>query len=186
MVVSPVHQRRRGMTGTSPAAMIRFASSKVAARPFGIFESRFEAGDPGGQVTAAWLVAQDLMAAHAHPDRATGRAPAERSSLPPRPGRAPAGARDRPPREHSGRVAPRVPGPLRPCRRLQRTHRETSTSKSRTPNAPPGDSAACSTTACDYCSTTTSSVMIKSPHGPDPHTQNGDLEPDFGGGPYEF
>ncbi|WP_395729245.1 ISL3 family transposase [Nakamurella sp.] len=35
------------------------------------------AGDPNDEVTAAWVVAQDLMAAYANPDRTAGRAAAE-------------------------------------------------------------------------------------------------------------
>ena len=36
------------------------------------------AGDPNDEVTAAWIVAQDLMAAYANPDRAAGKAAAEK------------------------------------------------------------------------------------------------------------
>ncbi len=36
------------------------------------------AGDPNDEVTAAWVVAQDLMAAYANPDRAAGKAAAEK------------------------------------------------------------------------------------------------------------
>jgi len=50
---------------------------RLTAKQRAKINAAFEAGDPGGQVTAAWLVAQDLMAAYAHPDLATGRASAE-------------------------------------------------------------------------------------------------------------
>ena len=35
--------------------------------------------DPHGEVAAAWLVAQQLLAAYAHPDRAAGRAAADKA-----------------------------------------------------------------------------------------------------------
>ncbi len=48
-----------------------------ADRAWARLEARLTDGDPNGEVTAAWSIAQDLMAAYAAGDTATGRARAE-------------------------------------------------------------------------------------------------------------
>ena len=68
------------------------------------------AGDPTGEVTAAWIVAQDLMAATSYrpPPGAPPRRDADH-----RPARLP-GPGDRPSRPHPPRLARRVCSPVRP------------------------------------------------------------------------
>jgi len=79
-----------------------------------------EAGDPNGEVAAAWLVAQQLMAAYADHDRAAGKAAADKAITTAKTCLVPEINR-------LGRTLiawrTRVPRPLRPAHRLQRADR---------------------------------------------------------------
>ena len=68
-----------------------------------------DAGDPHGKVCAAWLVAQQLMAAYADPDLAAGRAAAEEAITTAKTCPVP---EIQPSRPHAHGVAGGVPRPL--------------------------------------------------------------------------
>ena len=57
--------------------LLRRRADRLTTRQRVRLDAALDAGDPHGQVTAAWLVAQHLMAAYAAPDRTAGRAAAE-------------------------------------------------------------------------------------------------------------
>jgi hypothetical protein len=92
-------------------------SVKAAAR----LRAGLIAGDPDGEVTVAWTVAQDVMAIYAesNPDQARHRAEQLINDL-----------RDCPilelarARPHPARLADRTARPIRPSRRIKRTDRE--------------------------------------------------------------
>ena len=62
---------------SAPAGCSAAAPTGSPTRQRQRLDAALDAGDPTGQVTAAWLVAQHLMAAYATPDRTAGRAAAE-------------------------------------------------------------------------------------------------------------
>ena len=57
--------------------LLRRRADRLGDRAWQRLEARLTDGDPNGEVTAAWSIAQDLMAAYAAGDTATGRARAE-------------------------------------------------------------------------------------------------------------
>jgi len=57
--------------------LLRRRGDRLTDRQRQRLDAALDAGDPTGQVTAAWLVAQHLMAAYATPDRTAGRAAAD-------------------------------------------------------------------------------------------------------------
>jgi transposase len=57
--------------------LLRRRADRLGDRAWARFEARLTDGDPNGEVTAAWSIAQDLMAAYAAQDTATGRARVE-------------------------------------------------------------------------------------------------------------
>ena len=57
--------------------LLRRRADRLTHRQRHRLDAALDAGDPHGQVTAAWLVAQHLMAAYAAPDRTAGRDAAE-------------------------------------------------------------------------------------------------------------
>jgi len=57
--------------------LLRRRADRLGDRAWQRLEARLTDGDPNGEVTAAWSIAQDLMAAYAAQDTATGRARAE-------------------------------------------------------------------------------------------------------------
>jgi transposase len=57
--------------------LLRRRADRLGDRAWARLEARLTDGDPNGEVTAAWSIAQDLMAAYAAGDTATGRARAE-------------------------------------------------------------------------------------------------------------
>lgn len=61
--------------------LLRRRLDRLALRQLARMPAVLGAGDPTMQVTAAWLVAQQLMAAHAHPGRTVGRNLAERAII---------------------------------------------------------------------------------------------------------
>ena len=124
----------------------------------------FEAGDPGGQVTAAWLAAQNLMAGYAHPDLTTGRAAAKKVITTAKTCPVPEIARlGRTLAVWRTEFLARFDRPNVSNRPTENLHLKIKNTK----RAARG-TAACTTTDCDYCSTTDSSVMIKPPHGSEP------------------
>ena len=62
--------------------LLRRRADRLTPRQRTRITAALEAGDPNGEVAAAWLVAQQLMAAYADPDRAAGRAAGDKSSPP--------------------------------------------------------------------------------------------------------
>ena len=59
--------------------LLRRRADRLTDRQRARLTAALVAGDPNDEVTAAWLVAQQLMAAYANPDRAAGRAAAEKA-----------------------------------------------------------------------------------------------------------
>ena len=59
--------------------LLRRRADRLTPRQRTRITAALEAGDPNGEVAAAWLVAQQLMAAYADPDRAAGRAAADKA-----------------------------------------------------------------------------------------------------------
>jgi transposase len=57
--------------------LLRRRADRLTSRQRQRLDAALNAGDPTGQVIAAWLVAQQLMAAYAAPDRVAGRAAAD-------------------------------------------------------------------------------------------------------------
>jgi transposase len=57
--------------------LLRRRADRLTDHAWQKLTARLEAGDPNGEVTAAWSIAQDVMAAYATDDTATGRARAE-------------------------------------------------------------------------------------------------------------
>jgi transposase len=57
--------------------LLRRRADRLTDRAWARLTARLDAGDPNGEVTAAWAIAQDVMAAYAADDPATGRARAE-------------------------------------------------------------------------------------------------------------
>lgn len=59
--------------------MLRRRADRLTTRQRARITAALDAGDPHDEVTAAWLIAQQLMAAYANTDRAAGRTAAERA-----------------------------------------------------------------------------------------------------------
>jgi transposase len=57
--------------------VLRRRADRLDERAWARLRERLDAGDPNGEVTAAWLIAQDLMAVYQAPDPDTGRRRAE-------------------------------------------------------------------------------------------------------------
>jgi transposase len=71
---------QRGRTGDplfGARRRLRRRADRLTQRHRDRLEHALRAGDPSGEVTAAWHVAQQLMAGYAHPDPSAGRAAAE-------------------------------------------------------------------------------------------------------------
>ncbi|MDQ3989118.1 MAG: ISL3 family transposase [Actinomycetota bacterium] len=58
--------------------LLRRRADRLDQRGWDRLRARLEDGDPNGEVTAAWAIAQDLMAAYATANPATGRAHADK------------------------------------------------------------------------------------------------------------
>ena len=59
--------------------LLRRRADRLSDRQRARITAALDAGDPHNEVTAAWLIAQQIMAAYANPDRGTGRGAAERA-----------------------------------------------------------------------------------------------------------
>ena len=59
--------------------MLRRRADRLTTTQRAKLIAALDAGDPHGEVCAAWLVAQQLMAAYADPDLIAGRAAAEKA-----------------------------------------------------------------------------------------------------------
>ncbi len=57
--------------------LLRRRADRLTDRAWARLSARLDAGDPNGEVTAAWSIAQDVMAAYAADDPADGRARAD-------------------------------------------------------------------------------------------------------------
>lgn len=58
--------------------LLRRRADRLDQRGWGKLRDRLDAGDPDGEVTAAWVIAQDLMALYQATDPETGRTQAEK------------------------------------------------------------------------------------------------------------
>ena len=59
--------------------LLRRGADRLSARQRARITAALDAGDPRGEVTAAWLIAQQVMSDYANPNRAAGRAAAEKT-----------------------------------------------------------------------------------------------------------
>ena len=144
-----IRQVRTQRGGVPTRRLLRRRADQLSDRQRARIAAALDAGDPHNEVTAAWLIAQQLMAAYANPDRAAGPAVAERVITAARNARSRKSA-------GSGGLSPRgarntSPGSTNP--RCPTVRPRTSTSRSRTPNGPPGATDRSAITDCDYFST---------------------------------
>ena len=74
-----IRQVRTQRGGVPTRRLLRLRADQLSDRQRARITAALDAGDPHNEVTAAWLIAQQLMAAYANPDRAAGPAVAERA-----------------------------------------------------------------------------------------------------------